>query len=72
MNRRLAKRLGRHPARNRKEWVAKVIEWEDRLAPKLPHIDRHDLGLILYEIFRPLSIPRPLFVSSVFPDRRGG
>ena len=61
MNRRLAKRLGLHPTRNREEWVEKSAYWEERLAPKLPHIDRHDLGLIVREIFRPLSVPRKLF-----------
>ena len=61
MNRKWAKALGLHPARNRKDWVEKINYWEERLAPLLPNVDRHDLGLILHEVFRPLSVPRKLF-----------
>lgn len=61
-----ARALGLRPARNRKEWVRLILLWEKRLAPELPHIDPHDLGLILHEVFKPLSVPRFRFVR--FPE----
>jgi hypothetical protein len=38
--------------RKSRELAAEIGHWQKRLAPKLPHIDPHDLHLILWSILR--------------------
>ena len=40
------------------EWLEQVDEWQRRLEPKLPHIDPHDLRMILRSLLQPPSVKR--------------
>ncbi len=59
-------------SRNRREWVRDLDRWADRLAPRFPDIERHDLELILYEMLRPKSVSRDFLFRSVWNSLRVG
>jgi hypothetical protein len=40
------------------QWLEQVDDWHRRLEPKLPHIDPHDLRLILRSLLQPPSVKR--------------
>ena len=46
------------PLEVRDRWIADVSAEFERLRPLLPHIDPHDLHLILTSMLRPPEVPR--------------
>ena len=41
-----------------REWIRQVDEWYQRLLPQFPHIDPHDLRMMIRSILQPKSVPR--------------
>ena len=41
-----------------REWFDEIDYWQQRLQPKLPPIDPHDLRMILRSMLQPASVPR--------------
>lgn len=39
-------------------WVQQIDAWQEKLAPRFPEIDPHDLRMILRSLLQPKSVPR--------------
>ena len=46
------------PSDEIREWFDQIDYWFERLQRKLPHIDPHDLRMILRSMHQPPSVPR--------------
>jgi hypothetical protein len=49
---RVRSRARKTPLEKSQQLAREIEAWQKRLAPKLPHIDPHDLHLILWSILR--------------------